>query len=86
MLQTFKAILRGNCLEWTEETPDLGDQPIMVHITIVQDNLSEDTASRGQKMAEILEKLAANNAFAGVDPIAWQRDVRSRRHLPGRDS
>lgn len=27
MLQTFKAILRGNSVEWTDETPELGDLP-----------------------------------------------------------
>lgn len=86
MLQTFKAILRGNSVEWTDETPELGDLPITVHITIVEENLSSDTASRGQKMAEILEKLAASHAFAGVDPIAWQREVRQERHIPGRES
>ena len=44
--QTFKAILRGNSVEWTDETPELGDLPITVHITIVEENLSSDTRSR----------------------------------------
>ena len=40
---------------------------------------------RGQQMAAVLEKLAQAQAFAGIDPVAWQRDLRQDRELPGRD-
>jgi hypothetical protein len=36
-------------------------------------------------MAAVLEKLALAQAFAGIDPVAWQRDVRQDRELPGRN-
>ncbi len=36
-------------------------------------------------MAAALEKLAKAKAFAGINPVAWQRDVRQDRELPGRD-
>jgi len=47
-----------------------------------QSHPGRETVSRGQKMAEALEKLAALNTFAGVDPVAWQRDIRQDRSLP----
>lgn len=37
-------------------------------------------------MAEVLEKLAAVNALAGVDLAAWQQEIRQDRQLPDRIS
>lgn len=36
-------------------------------------------------MALALEKLALAQTLAGIDPVAWQRDVQQDRELPGRD-
>jgi hypothetical protein len=36
-------------------------------------------------MAAALEKLSQAQAFAGIDPVVWQRDVRQDRELPDRD-
>jgi hypothetical protein len=37
-------------------------------------------------MREALERLAARNAFAEIeDPVAWQREIREDRPLPGRE-
>jgi hypothetical protein len=85
MLQTFKAVLTGNSIEWIDEAPELGDQSIAVHITVLEENTGIDSATRGQRMAEVLEKLAANRTFSDTDPIAWQREVRQDRAIPGRD-
>ena len=85
MLQTFKAILKGNVIEWIDEAPQLGDHSIAVHITVLEEDLGSDAASRGQRMAEVLEKLAANRAFSEVDPVTWQREVRCDRSILGRD-
>jgi hypothetical protein len=85
MLQTFKAVLKGNSIEWIDEDPKLGDQSIPVHITVLEKNADSDSATRGQRMAEVLEKLAANRAFSNVDPVVWQRKVRQDRSIPGRD-
>jgi hypothetical protein len=47
-------------------------------------NLSQSL--RRQKIAEILEKIAASNVFANVsDPVEWQRELREDRTLPGRN-
>jgi len=82
MLRTFKAVLTGNRLEWLDETPPTSDRPLEVHVTILEPEPNVEKSSRSQKTAEALEKLAALNTFAGVDPVAWQRDVRQDRSLP----
>lgn len=42
--------------------------------------------SDGARMARVLEKLAKLNPMPEVDdPVAWQRDIREDRALPGRD-
>jgi hypothetical protein len=89
MLQTYKAILRGNRLEWSGEVPEQvkSEQPLEVHVTILQDTAaSSEVIAQGKKMAEALEKLAAAYALSDiVDPSAWQREQRLDRPLPGRE-
>jgi hypothetical protein len=71
-------------LEWTDPGPvDLNpEQPVEVTILAEPDQ----TADRGRRMAEALEKLAASDAFSEIsDPSEWQREVRKDRPLPGRD-
>jgi hypothetical protein len=82
--ETYRAILRGDRLEWTDPGPvDLNpEQPVEVTILAEPDQ----TADRGRRMAEALEKLAASDAFSEIsDPSEWQREVRKDRPLPGRD-
>jgi hypothetical protein len=84
MRDTYRAILRGNRLEWTEPSPvDLNpEQPVEV---IILDE-PEQTANRRKRMAEALEKLAATDAFSEIsDPSEWQREIRKDRPLPGRE-
>jgi len=83
-METYRAILRGNRLEWTDERPvDVNpEQP--VEVTIL--NEPDQTSTRRKRMAEALEKLAATDAFSEIsDPIEWQREIRKDRPLPGRD-
>lgn len=85
-MQTYRAILKGNRLEWTDaEPPDLTEeQP--VEVTIVDATDQMDTAERGRRMARALERLAASNALAHIkDPVAWQKEIRKDRPLPYRD-
>ncbi len=43
------------------------------------------TRCRGEAMAAALEKLSRVNAFQGIDPVAWQRDIRQDKSLFGRE-
>lgn len=49
------------------------------------ENSIAETAS-GEELAAIMEQLARLNAFSEIDdPVAWQREIRQDRPLPGRD-
>ena len=83
-METYRAILKGNRLEWTDQGPvDLGpEQPVEVTILDGLDQM----ANRRKRMAEALEKLAASDAFSEIsDPVEWQREIRKDRPLSGRD-
>ena len=83
-METYRAILKGNRLEWTDLEPgDLKpDQP--VEVTILDE--PDQSADRRKRMAEALEKLAASDAFSEIsDPVEWQREIRKDRPLPGRE-
>ena len=84
-MQSYRAILKGNRIEWTDSEPkNLGtEQPVEVTIIDEQDQMAE----RRRLMAEALENLAATDAFSEIpDPVEWQREIRKDRPLPGRDS
>ena len=84
MRDTYRAILRGDRLEWTDPSPvDLNPEQD-VEVTILDQ--PDQTANRRKQMAEALEKLAASDAFSEIsDPSEWQREIRKDRPLPGRD-
>ena len=87
MRQTFRALLRGDQLEWTSRRPTVipADQPVLVDVTVSEEPFATKPQS-GQSMAAILEQLAQTGSFAEIsDPVEWQRDLRADRSLPGRD-
>jgi hypothetical protein len=89
MLSTYKAMLQGDHLEWSDEAPSLTrDQPVAVYVTILDEGApSSKAVSQGQRMAAALERLAATGAFQDVvDPASWQRETRHDRPLPDRDA
>ena len=59
------------------------DRPELAWIEESQDIPDAD---RGRLMAEALEGLAKLDPFADIDdPVAWQREIRKDRPLPGRE-
>jgi hypothetical protein len=84
MRNSYRAVLKGNQLEWTDPGPvDLNPEQA-VEVTILEE--PDQTADRGKRMAEALEKLAASDAFSEIsDPSEWQREIRKDRPLPGRE-
>jgi hypothetical protein len=85
MLKTFKAWLKGSRLEWIGDAPDaLGEQMLQVHVTFLDDKPALESKTRGQRMAEILENLAAIQGLGDIDPVLWQRETRQDRSLLGR--
>ena len=89
MLATYKATLKGNCLEWSEAAPaGIKEKVIAVHVTILDETSAETVENpQGHQMAAALERIAAlaeQGGVAGItDPAAWQREIRQDRDLPG---
>lgn len=85
MLQTYKAILHGDHVEWLEQPPEK-PRPVQVHITFLEETASQAVLERGPAMAEALAALASRSTLAAIsDPVAWQRELRSERTLPNRE-
>lgn len=84
MQKTYKAILRGDRVEWLGPAPDTNGGA-NVEITVVhpeEDSLDE----RRRKIHEALEGLVASGAWKLYgDPVEWQREIRKDRPLPGRE-
>jgi len=53
----------------------------------IQSESKEKTSYSGEKMAKALEGLAENVDVSQIipDPLAWQREQRKDRKLPGQD-
>jgi heat shock protein HspQ len=45
----------------------------------------DERRQRGQQMAKILQKIADTGGTNIDDPVAWQRETRRDRPLPGRE-
>ncbi len=84
MLKTFKAWLKGSCLEWIGDTPELEEQMLQVHVTFLDEKPVLESKTCGQRMAEILANLAATQVLSDVDPVLWQQETRQDRSLPER--
>jgi len=88
MLSTYRALLRGQVLEWLNDRPkDLSpDRAVVVHVTFLEETPYAQTTEQGRQMAAILEKIAQSaSSVATLDPIQWEREMRQERVLPGRD-
>jgi hypothetical protein len=74
MLNTHKAVLRGNRLEWSDRVPDdlAEDRSLQVSVTTLRAGTSQ-----GRRIAAALEVLARLNAAGTIaDPAAWEREQR----------
>ncbi|MCX7014277.1 MAG: hypothetical protein NTW86_17285 [Candidatus Sumerlaeota bacterium] len=47
---------------------------------------TDDMEARRRRVTAALDALRQSGAFAGIsDPVAWQREIRQDRPLPGRE-
>lgn len=86
MQSIYKAILRGDRIEWEDDVPEqIRNQAALTVFVTIPDQLVVADATRGSRMAEALERLAAGGGVASItDPVQWQREQRQDRDLPGR--
>lgn len=92
MIPTYRAILRGNHLEWRGDVRKHipANRPVTVYVTLV-DELPAETERVAQKqgaaMAAALTRLAEMAALPDIrDAAAWEHEVRQDRELPGRST
>ena len=91
---TYKAVIRHDpvehhdYVEWISGKPRT-NVPLEVEITTWEDksDLNQYKANSDMdKAVSALEKLAELGTFSEIeDPVAWQREIRKDRPLPGRD-
>lgn len=86
MTQSYRAVLRGDRVDWIDPPPSRqGDTP--VQITLLHPDPEPEDARRARRQSAVaaLEALAAAGGIASIsDPVAWEREIRQDRPLPGR--
>ena len=88
MQTEYKAKLNNGQVEWngTPPPPYLNGAELVVRVARPGKFSDLPKGERGRRMRAALEKLSRLNAFAEIkDPVAWQREIRKDRPLPGRD-
>jgi len=84
MQSIYKAIVRGDRIEWEDDVPEQirAQQALTVLVTVVdQPSAADDT--RGPRMAEVLQRLAASGGVTSItDPSQWQREQRQDHEPP----
>ena len=85
MKRVYKAILHGNRVEWLDGAPE-SSEPIQVYVSVPEVKRGDDPEPGQKSIVELFQALADSGAFADIeDPVAWQREQRKDRPLPGRD-
>jgi len=83
MAQTYRAILRGDHVEWIDSPPK-GKRAMPICITLLESD-GDATETRGRAMAAVLDGLARAGGIRSIaDPVEWQRRTREERSLPER--
>jgi hypothetical protein len=85
MERTYRAVLRGDRVNWIDPPPRLeGDTEVV--ITFVEVVPEAVLRARRKSAVAALAELAAAGGIASIpDPVAWQREIRKDRPLPSRE-
>ena len=85
MKRAYKAILRADRVEWLNGAPD-EQGPLLVEITVTKELDPDEEAILSKPVSQLFQELADMGAFSEIeDPVAWQREIRKDRPLPGRE-
>ncbi len=86
MSRTYKAVLSGDGIRWLGEVPEAVKRGSEVPVEVVVESEPSLRMTRGERVAALFEELAATDPFREIeDPVAWQRELREERPLPGQD-
>jgi hypothetical protein len=89
-MNAYTAVLTdGNRLDWRGERPSQGTVPVAVAVTLLEDVTStpgEEAVPSIDCLRQIAElPMSKRSGLAIVDPVAWQKEQRRDRPLPGRE-
>jgi hypothetical protein len=83
---TYRGIWKNNQLIWVGARPQEAEDGAEVEVTFVKPEIPARPKPTPAEVLAAFERLAAAGTFADIeDPVAWQREVRKDRPLPGRD-
>ncbi len=75
--------MRGNTIEWEGDAPD-PENAVKVDVK-VRHSVGASQEPNGRRAMAALERIAEKGGIRSiVDPVAWQREIRKDRPLPGR--
>ena len=86
MLEKYRATIHGDTIEWNGDVPDevARDGIMEVYVTRIGETIN--TVPNGERAMAALERIAEKGGIRSiVDPVAWQREIRKDRPLPGRE-
>ncbi len=82
MKRVYKAVLHGDRVEWLDGAPD-AKGPIQIYVSIPEVERADDDEIT--PVSQYFQALADMGTFDEIeDPVAWQREIRKDRPLPGR--
>ncbi len=86
MPATYDAILRDNQLEWSATPPAIAPgTAVHVQVIVGLDAAPLSETDRQDQVLSALERIAARGGIESIpDPLAWERETRTDRDLPGR--
>lgn len=77
MLQTYRAILKGDQVVWTGRRPQaLENERIPVEITVLEAEPGDALSARASIRAAALGALVRAGGITDEDPVEWQRELR----------
>ncbi|MBX3293081.1 MAG: hypothetical protein KF881_09360 [Acidobacteria bacterium] len=86
-MEKYKATIRGDNIEWDGEAPDAvkDGKLVRVEVTLVSKPVKQSKRNAVRAVAA-LKEIASRGGISSIpDPVAWQREIRKDRPLPGRD-
>ena len=85
MKRAYKAIIHSDRIEWLDVPPE-NKYPLEVSIVIGEEIRPGEDDELSKPVSQYLQALADMGTFAEIeDPVAWQREIRKDRPLPGRE-
>jgi len=86
MLEKYRATIHGDTIEWKGDVPDEVATNGVMEVFVTRVGEPANRVPNGQRAMAALERIAENGGIQSiVDPVAWQREIRKDRPLPGRE-